>query len=60
MVKWEVVGSYKKLYNIMKRALRNTHEKVYIDMSIIVIDRKNNIYCIGKHMACGVCSFHKD
>ena len=37
----------------MERAPINTHEQVYIDMSIIVIDIKNK-YCIGKHMACGV------
>ena len=37
----------------MERAPRNTHEQVYIDMSIIVIDVKK-IYRIGKHMACGV------
>ena len=53
MVKWEVVGSYKKQYNIMERACRNTHEQVYLDMSIIVIDIKKS-YCIGKHMDCGV------
>ena len=43
MVKWEVVGSYKKLYNIMERAPRNSHEQVYIDMSIIVIDIKEEL-----------------
>ena len=37
----------------MKRAPRNTHEQVYIEMSIIVIDIGKK-YCIGKHMACGV------
>ena len=41
----------------MERAPRNSHEKVYIDMSIIVIDIKKKIYCIGKHMVCGVISF---
>ena len=37
----------------MERDLRNTHEKVYIDISIIVIEIKKK-YCIGKHMASGV------
>ena len=38
----------------MERSPRNTHEKVYIDMSIIVIDIKKKSYCIGKTMAGGV------
>ena len=37
----------------MERSPRNTHEQVYIDMSIIVIDVKKK-YCIGKHMDCEV------
>jgi len=37
----------------MERTPRNTHEQVYIDMSIIAIDIKKS-YCIGKHMDCGV------
>ena len=37
----------------MEMTLRNTHEQVYIDMSIIVIDVKKKYY-IGKNMACGV------
>ena len=44
MVKWEVVGSYKKYYNIMERAPRNTHEQIHIDMSIILIEIKK-IHC---------------
>ena len=38
----------------MGMAPRYTHEQVYIDMSIIVIDIKKKSYCIGKTMAGGV------
>ena len=43
----------------MARAPRNTHEKVYIHIIIILMDVKKR-YCIDKHMACGVHSFLKE
>ena len=49
-MKWsngKLVGSYKKKYNIMERDPRNTHEQVYIDMSIIVIDIKKKCFLLA-------------